>query len=149
MLSKIFDGLPAFMCANAVGNLWSICLGFNTFIPFPNFLVYIMSHLNHLNCYFKMCYWLYLNYLILEKYLNCSDCSGCSDCSEYLSVSNENIQCSNALKAVSLLLRSATAVCFFVFFVFFFFSHAAIWWSCLSYKSSNIFLLITPAFFII
>ena len=33
--SKFSYLLPAFTCARAIGNLWSICLGVNSLIPFP------------------------------------------------------------------------------------------------------------------
>ena len=33
--SKFSDVLPAFTCASAIGNLWSICLGVNILNPFP------------------------------------------------------------------------------------------------------------------
>ena len=34
LFSKFSDMLPAFTCAKAIGNLWSICLGVNIFTPF-------------------------------------------------------------------------------------------------------------------
>ena len=35
LFSKFSDVLPAFTSARAIGNLWSICLGLDIFIPFP------------------------------------------------------------------------------------------------------------------
>ena len=34
-LSDLSDGIPAFNCASAIGNLWSICLGVNISILLP------------------------------------------------------------------------------------------------------------------
>ena len=41
--NKFSKVLPAFNCAKVIGNLWSICLGFNIFKPFPYFLLYLAS----------------------------------------------------------------------------------------------------------
>ena len=41
--SEFFDVLPAFTCAGAIDNLWSICLGVNIFRPFPCFALYLAS----------------------------------------------------------------------------------------------------------
>ena len=35
--------LPAFTCAKAIGNLWSICLEVNILIVVPCFVLYIAS----------------------------------------------------------------------------------------------------------
>ena len=32
---KLSELLPAFTCARAIGNLWSICFGVNILIPVP------------------------------------------------------------------------------------------------------------------
>ena len=41
--SKFSDVLPAFTCARAIGNLWSICLEVNILRPFPCFALYLAS----------------------------------------------------------------------------------------------------------
>ena len=38
-LSKVSDGVPAFTCARAIGNLWSICLGVKIFRPFASDII--------------------------------------------------------------------------------------------------------------
>ena len=35
--------LPAFTCARAIGNLWSICLDVKILIPSPYFVFYLAS----------------------------------------------------------------------------------------------------------
>ena len=37
------DAFPAFTCAIAIGNLWSICLGVNVLSPSPYFVLYLAS----------------------------------------------------------------------------------------------------------
>ena len=41
--SKFSDVLPAFTCARAIGNLWTICLGVNILRPSPYFVLYLPS----------------------------------------------------------------------------------------------------------
>ena len=41
--SKFWDVLPAFTCASAIGNIWSICLGVNILSPSLYFLFYLAS----------------------------------------------------------------------------------------------------------
>ena len=43
LFSKFLDIVPAFSCASAIGNLWSICLGVNILKPFPYFGLYSAS----------------------------------------------------------------------------------------------------------
>ena len=37
------DVLPAFTCARAIGNLWTICLGVDILRPSPYFVLYLAS----------------------------------------------------------------------------------------------------------
>ena len=41
--SKFSDVLPAFTCASAIGNIWSICLGVNILSPSLYFVFYLAS----------------------------------------------------------------------------------------------------------
>ena len=64
--SKFSDVFPAFNCAWAIRNLWSICLGLNIFSPFP---------------YFALC----LDSVAIKKYLLITGCLGL--CSSDLNLS--------------------------------------------------------------
>ena len=44
--STFSDVLPAFTCASAIGNLWSICLWLNIFSPFPYFALCLASEIH-------------------------------------------------------------------------------------------------------
>ena len=41
--NKFSDVLPAFACASAIGNLWSVCLRVNILRPYPYFDLYLAS----------------------------------------------------------------------------------------------------------
>ena len=40
-LNRLSELLPAFTCARAVGNLWSVCFGVNILSPVPCFVLYL------------------------------------------------------------------------------------------------------------